>query len=384
MTATFDYDIDQAARTIVATMERASPIKSIASPPTITVGGDGDNSTVDTSAPWYAPVIPPLDDAITVIGGAMTYGGSAPYAKTKGQASHDDLLGSGAFGLKFSTDAPDIDVAWSSTGSMRLKVDGEWCDEFPSPAVDYKFRYYKASFGSQDVRDLEFWFNDGVLTGFNIAAGHRIWKSPLRGARIMGFGDSWMQGAWQNTAASAFAAALGEKLGAPVFSSGISGQGAVKGSPDHNVTFLDRANNGDFGQFGALDAIVLHSSVNDWNEDATTLRANWQAIVSRAMADQPRALIYGFAGLQANDCPMDATHTAAFIDAFNAVRDPSRMRVDDLSSGGMPLITLTGTGANQVDVLDGTPHPTRPFGCSYVASRVAAGLLDLARATALS
>lgn len=360
------------ARRILECIERAAPIASTTDP-TITSAVAGTSTL--TGLDITHALVKPTDAVITPIKGPIVPHLGGPYTQDKGLDANDGLIGSGPWGIAFGTDAPAFDVCLN--GNVRCRVDGQWTTEYTAP--DGQFRYVKFDFGAAARREIELHFAIPTVTGLNVAPGYRIWKTPAKGPRALIFGDSYVQGRWQGTTAADLPGKLGEELGFWLAAAGIAGMGAVKADPDFGKAFSDRANAGEFAQWGTLDLIILPNSLNDYDQAAATVQTNWQAVVARAMADQPDALIYGFSGFQSAGMVVDSAHNAAFVDAFSAVMDSSRMRVDDFS-GTQPLVTVSGSDRNDTLYIGGDGiHPSQPAGVSYFSKRIKAGILDFVR-----
>ena len=374
------------ARRILAAMEAAATIAD-GTDPTVTAGTANANSTILTGNDIAGALIKATDAQVRPIGALLVPHSGGPYAQTKGYDANSGLVGrGGGWGIAFGTDAPSFDIGYSCSGNIRAKVDGKWTTEFVT-ARDFSFRYIKFAFAAAAPREIELYFPyDATITGLNVPAGYRLWATPARGPKAMIFGDSYVEEQWAAPGTTGgLVARLAEECGFPINRCGIGGMGAVKADATFGKTFLDRANAGDLAQFGPQDLIVLYNSLNDYDQTAATVQANWQAIVARVMTDNPDALIYGFAGFSTAGMTVDSAHGAAFLAGFTAAADSSRMRCDDMS-GPQPLVTVSGADRNDTAgatliAADGI-HPSQPAGVNVFARRIKAGLMDFVRSVA--
>lgn len=343
------------------------------------------NSSLNNATDRTA-TLKPMDAAMTRIGTtfeALTSFG-APYTTTRANNQNSYVIGVGnGVGYRFQINATAFDAfVASDAGPMTVKVNGAFLPTLYHTTGTFGYR--KFTFGSKAVRTIEFYVDEGqTVSGFNVATGDTISAQPLPVLpKGMIYGDSYTEGLYTfsngghvNAAdlgnCDTFPVRLREQIGLPgLFLQGRGGQGAVTQANSQN--FLTRAQAGDFTQNGGdMDLVIVYNSINDWNQTAATVQANWQSILTRLMTDQPNAIILGFSGFKTSSLNVDSAHNAAFINAFNAVRDARRMQVWD---GNNQIITI---GGNDATYIAGDGIHLNAAGAAYAAGVVKPQLVSL-------
>jgi lysophospholipase L1-like esterase len=365
------------AQSILAAMAAGGSVPISSDIPTYSEGTGFANSTLNNATDKTA-TLKPLDAAMTRLGLTFVtltaYG--IPYTVAKANNPNDYTIGTGnGGGYRFRINATAFDAfVCSDGGAMTIKVNGAFL-----PTIYHTsgtFGYRKFTFPNKAVRDIEFYIDSGqVVAGFNVAAIDTISALPLPALpKSMIFGDSYTEGLYTITTGgyvdasdydhcNTFPVRLRELMGLPgMFLQGRGGQGAVAVSSGQS--FLSRALAGDFTQNGSdMDLVIIYNTINDGTQTVATVQANWQTIITRLMADQPNAIILGFTGFKTAGAPVDAAHNSAFLNAFNAVKDASRMKVWD----GNDQIFNSGNFATYI-AGDGI-HPNTP-GATFSAGIV--------------
>lgn len=295
------------------------------------------NGASDTAA-----TLKPLDANMTRFGTVFeNHSVGAPYT-----VSHANNVGyqsgfANGCGYRFRINSDAFDVFIANDGvAMKVKVNGAFLPALYRTTGAYGYR--KFTFSGKAQRDIELLVDGGaVVAGVNVRTGDTITALPFPALpKSMAFGDSYIESMYTvydqgHVDANdlghkdVFPVRLREQMGLPtMFIQGRGGQGAVKVT--NGESFLSRVQAGDFTQAGSdMDLVIVHNSVNDRLETVSAVQANWQTILTRLKADQPNAIILGFSGFKTNSFSVDAAHNAAFINAFNAVKDATRMAVWD-------------------------------------------------------
>lgn len=285
----------------------------------------------------------PMDSAMTRFGTVFEAHASvgAPYTLSRAQNVGYQCGFANGCGYRFRIESDAFDVFIANDGTaMKIKVNGAFLPAIYRTTGAYGYRTF--TFPTKAARDIELHLDGGaVVAGVNVRSGDPISALPFpMRPKSMIFGDSYVESmftyydeghvdAGDLGHKDVFPVRLREQMGLPaMFIQGRGGQGAVKVA--NGQSFLSRVQSGDLTQAGSdMDLVIVHNSVNDRLELPGDIQANWQAILTRLKADQPNAVILGFSGFKTTSFLVDSAHNAAFINAFNAVRDDSRMAVWD-------------------------------------------------------
>ncbi len=320
------------AAALVAAIDAATTIPTATGDDVVTWSQSGSfgNSTLNgTSFGSLSSSLLPRSPDCTPIGAVYEDkpDQGAPWTQTIGRESTTGLVGTASMGpgFRFRIDADAFEIACAALGPMRLKVNGAWSSVY-TEASGAGFPQVKAAFATKAVRDIEFYPYDDVIIGFNVAPGDTITAAPvLDTPSVALFGDSFVEANYTYndppTDLQGFGIALREACNFPnLLLLGQPGQGAAKAGDDGAKTFLQRVAAGDLRQRGsdALDLVIFHNSINDFDQDPATIKANWTSIIAAARADHPDAFIWGFSGFEwPTGWAVDAAHDAAFVEAFD-------------------------------------------------------------------
>ena len=319
----------------------------MASPPTITKGTNGANSTVVTDATQYAPTYLPDNAAFTPLACSIPVGVSGNYGPTF--ITETNASRSQGWGIGFWTDAEAIDVLFrdNANSKFRVRVDGQWATagDSDTSASGANFVYNKIDFGTGNgvPRWIELFFSvsvqvRGICAGFSAgstAANNKfkVWlgadTSPMR---WMFYGDSYIYGTGPttNVVRNGLVYTCGEYMGiANPIGSGAGGQGYLSASNGSALTARGRI--ADVSTFGALDVMVVSFGINDYNQPAATLQAEVTTTIAEIMLAQPDALIFG-TFFSASAKTVGSTQAAAIKAGFLAAYDSNRMAFLDGST----------------------------------------------------
>lgn len=366
---------------------------NMASPPTVTTTAAFAASTVTgdgraTDNPKYT-----LDSPLIRVTGPLRL--NAVYAGDYGGWTTTSALfdGGDGWGVACKTNSSAIELSYSQNGAaslpnkMRLRVNGQWAqtaDYSLFTTSDFSSHYVKIDFGSTAERVIEIFLqNLSAPFGINTASGATMALPPVAGTDVSGafFGDSYVTGNTpglsniRNTTAQA----VGEIMGIPdIIPFGRGGQGFVKTADGRTI---DQRIALDAARISAPDIVFVSASLNDWNQTAATLQANFAAGITSLKSAYPSqsTFIVALTGFSADNGVLDAPHYAAALNGALSVAD-ARVLVIDTST--WPKVSTTGTLPNAAahDSTDGT-HPG-PNETAYLSGLVKTAVIAALKARA--
>ncbi len=388
---------DAIARRVLAAAGRGiSPIGNVmASPPTLTVGGDWANSTIitgSTTNPGAGRFNSENPLHATPLGGPLNAGYIQTQTFQNGQtpprrAGHSS-------GVAFVTRASVFDICIRGGGGniivyvtdmlTRQRARIAAADIAPTSPND---RYYKWDIGSTAMRGYEIYSGfSSKYFGINVPLTDSIWPFVLPDQpKILIVSDSYDQGVLSDTGITStlklgVADYFAERLGCnnPMVAA-IGGTGTLNPGGGPNTTYGQRIAAGDFdvARIGNMDIVFMPESINDSASanaaytDAA-VQAAYTAAVSAMMVAQPNAIIVGCGPENTpNIATSQARYDACKAGFLAAASGDARMIYLDNSPSGenwmFPALNASIIGPDGL-------HP-RVAGASYVGYRRADSLL---------
>lgn len=330
------------AQALLARME--NPIEGVmASPPTITVGAAGANSTVLTNRTTAIPSLIPNNAVFTTISGAI----GVAAGNYRGEYVMFDtgslLVGTQGFGQRFRTNAPMVDVCLRDLSGSGFNVRvtdasnplGKWVSAsnitLPT-STGSNFYYVSLDFGSPGDRLLEFFYGSGTqFRGYNVGNGGAttIYVATVDAEAnpflMTTYGDSYTAGTGPVGVRDGYSYKLANELGvrSPV-ASGRGSTGYIANASGAAYTFRQRL--ADMTRVNTPQFVLVMGGINDNGQNLAALEAEVTAFWIQVRNSFPNALLVG---LGPQHAPLNDPSTAyndAVRNGFAAANNSPRMR----------------------------------------------------------
>ena len=285
----------------------------MAVPPTVTTG-----VTATLARKWYASSgSGSYKLASSPRGGVFTpsrcLAESATLAVTSGLHVTPGTAGQTATGMlqvSFIHDGSDIELAVYNATGMLIRVDGEYVSFTPT-TVAATTTYVKLAFGSRKPRRIDVIGHGLSFIGACTGWTDMLYPAPVRGPRVLCFGDSFTQPDVQSWH-SWFADCMGWD---DVWAAGVGGTGYFATNAGAAKKFRDRIASDAIAY--SPDIVMVLGSLNDLGAAAATVQSEASALVGQIKDALPACLVVGGYNATGGIEKM----TAAALDGMDATRD---------------------------------------------------------------
>lgn len=332
-----------AARQILVRM--ASPIEGVmSSPPTITVGAAGANSTVVTGRTPSAPSILPGNAALTTISGTIfnnsnNWGGGYVTFNAAGT----QFVGTNGWGQRFKAPQAVMDVSLRDLANTAFNVRvtdaanprGRFISAtnitLPT-STGSNFYYGKLDFGTVDPdRVVEFFFSGGTqIRGYNVGDGSATPGAVILNAEADPFLlttglDSYSAGVGPVGVRDGYTYKLANKLGvrSPV-GSGRGSTGYIADASGAALKWRDRLS--DLTRVNTPQMLIVMGSLNDNGQNVAALQAEVTAFWIAVRDLLPDALLVCIGPQHTPNVNPSQAYDDAVADGFAAANNSPRMK----------------------------------------------------------
>lgn len=278
------------------------------SPPTVTVGAAGANSTVATSRTTSSPATLPSSANLTLVSGNNAVDSFGNYTLRYVNTDTGSTLGpSRGYGFRMTVPpgADQFDVCMrdlSSDPNFRVRINGLWvqtADFTPGPTSTGSNRYY-TKFAPVSPGDLiEVYLAAGAqINGFNFGNGGSAAIQPIAAPEadpinVTAFGDSYVYGSGPAGVRGSWPHKFAEAFGIPnLVASGLPSTGLIANAGGASKTFINRV--ADLTRVNTPQLILIPGSLNDNGQGASNVQAAATAFLVAVGAAAPNALIAWF------------------------------------------------------------------------------------------
>jgi len=223
------------------------------------------------------------------------------------------------------------------------------------------------------MRRIEVMMGNASFRGLRIGTNDLVRPWPISGARLMVFGDSYVEGSFADYPGGVYAHRIGHRLGIDdVWQSGVGSTGFLA-APAPKVAY--RARIADIVGNAPADPstpylVLVQGSINDGDQSPANLQAEVTAFWSALFAALPNAFFIQTGILRGpSNNPSDALHAAvkAGFQAAQAIADAAASRSGFIETRSVfAMMTVggragapTGTGSTDYYIGDDGAHPTQ-------------------------